>query len=639
MSERVSAPWLFFIFNLLLFLATGCAPKEANLADTSFCAPTSLSAGVVAASGKASVFHLDPMISSGNFKLSPQSQNLDQYTVPVILPRLGGRGVLEGTYVDVRDNMYCNGMYGAYDLKNQFTYSHSDPRFQEAMSYFYGDQYRATIDSLGYLVSKVPVRVYAHYLLADNSSFYRGPDGVGQVRLYDSASTPGASYADDATVIVHELQHGSTVDLYDPDPKNYLNQFWYDEAGAMNEAVSDFMSLLFFQTDVLALGQDPKLFSRWALGSFSTSPHTRGANRCPVYDSAYASGCTNFPNFSADNNTVSYVYPDGLGWPYANNFKSPAFVKDAFNSYRSQEEIHNAGVLLEGALWDVAEAIRAAHGGDASVSHNLTGKLLLESLRHLGKPQTSPPANLSPVTFRGLAQSMMDRLSDPTFLQSTGMGATEQNAVAQALTQRGLYGVPTLTTDWAAVGPGTPAAPGVRIQDNPLILKEWLLSLGFSDQEANQAIPQGLSTGLNGQLDPGETAMIWFDVQDTSTITAGGVLITATSNDPDVQIYDPSLNIGAVSGLAAPQTQAQIRYGKINGTAIVSALASNNPANNVATRNSYFGTNPFYASSYNTGIFVMVSPQAAHKKVVNLQVTALPSNGIASTKNFPVTIN
>ena len=74
-----------------------------------------------------------------------------------------------------------------------------------------------------------------------------------------------------------------------------------------------------------------------------------------MYDPSYPR-CDQFPSFSP--NTISYVYPDGVGWPYANEYGKHFSAGQAYLQFKSQEEIHNAGILMLGALWDVYSAIR-----------------------------------------------------------------------------------------------------------------------------------------------------------------------------------------------------------------------------------------------------------------------------------------
>jgi hypothetical protein len=615
----------------LISFASGCAQDlTGGAALPAYCAP-STTAKTSLTTGAARVFSPDPIVASGNPGLSPTDANLDSYAQTVALGNLTGYGILQGKYVDVHDGGACGQGYGEYDAKNQFVYPHSDLRFQDAMAYYWGDSYRTRLATTGYLQPAGSVQIYAHCQAQENAYVYKGTDSTGapveRVCLGYSAATEGAYYADDATVTVHELEHATTTDSYAPGANGRLNEFWYDEAGSLNEAISDFMALMYEQP-FLTSAFDPKLFSRWALGTFIPNRSgTRGANRCPAYDPTYPN-CTGYPSFSAANNTISYVYPDGVGWPYANNFQGPGYAASAFSIYPSQEEIHNAGVLLEGALWDVYDAIKANHGGDDSQAQTLTTQIVLEAVKHLPQQNlnTSPPA-LSPVGFQGLASQMS------LYASAVGLNAADQNAMNAALTARGLLGGTQLDASWAAVGPGnSTVTPGIRVQDNPTELKVWVTNM-FGDPAATSLVPQGIDTGLNGKMDPGELVAVWFDLQNGEATTAGDVLLTVTALDPQAT-FDESANIGWISA-----TQSQIAYGKVNGTAIVTALSSANPALNVGTGNSYFRTNPFFDHSWSTALWVRVSASAAHGSTVRFQVQAQPSNGAASTATFTATIN
>lgn len=626
-SSRVLIPGL----AVLLTVMPGCA-QNTSTGTALNCAPTTGLSPTSQSSGAARVFTPDPSVAAGNPLLSPNASNLDSYAQSVTLQNLDGSGVLTGKYVDVHDGDVCGNGYGAYDVRNQFVYPHSDPRFQEAMAYYWGDSYRSHLDAIGALDPVTSVQIFAHCQAQENAYFVKGTDVNGnlveRVCLGYSVATQGAYYADDSTVTVHELQHATTTDSYAPGAGGHLNQFWYDEAGSLNEAVSDFVALMYEQP-FLTAQFDPKLFSRWALGTFIPNrPGTRGAHRCPSYDPTYPN-CGSFPAFSAANNTISYVYPDGLGWPYANNFSGPGYAANAFSSYRSQEEIHNAGVLLEGALWDVYDAIRSNHGGDEGQASSLTSQLVIEGVKHLPQVNTSanPPA-LSPVTFQGLASQMA------TYASAAGLTAADQGSMTAVLTARGLLGGTQLDANWAAVGPGNSGVtPGIRVQDNPTQLKTWLVNM-FGDPSAASLVPQdNLSTGLNSKLDPGELVAIWFDLQDSEATTAGAVQLTVTAVDPQIT-FDSQANIGWIS-----PTQSQIIYGKVNGTSIVTALTSTNATYNVGTGSSYFRTDPYFDRSWTTALWVRVSSTAGHGTTVHFQVQAQPSNGVASTATFTATIN
>lgn len=606
---------------LLSFSLFSCGQDEPAPPPTDSCAPSTLNS-ISGSEGFAMVFAPDPAASSGDMNLTPSSLKLDDYRSAVTLLRLGGHGVLEGQYVDVRNGLKCSEWFGAHDSRNQFSYSHNDFRFQEAMSYYYGDQYRAKLDAAGYLEPRQPVRIIAHCMLEDNAFFVRrrADDGsvIPTVCLGDSAVTRGASYGDDAIVTVHELQHATTVDLYTVgDLYEDLNQFWYDEAGALNEAISDFMGLV-YTAPLLGPSLDPKVFGRWALDRFYPNQSgTRGAHKCPLY----VKNCMDFLPFSAKNNSISYVYPDGLGWPYADNYQGVSPLRVAYSTYPAQEEIHNAGVLMEGALWDVYESIQASYGGNVEKAEMLSMKLVLESIRHLDRPTS---AHRSPVTFRSFASTLLKTGRE----LELGLGPKDMDIIEKALAARGLVGGAWLDSKWAAPGDGK----GMKVFDSPTDLKVWMARMGVDPNR----ITHGIDTGLNGKLDPGEIAVIWFDLKNVSETTAGGVeLDVILPSGAGVVFLNKDVNAGYFEDL-----RAQIRYGKINGTGVVNALNNSaNSSDNVPISNSYFSTNRFFERSWFTALWVKVSPQASRGIPFNIRVRATPSNGEASSVDFPVTIN
>ena len=633
----------FFRYYTLIsiLLSLGCVrtltPPTEKLPPAG-CAPTSLKASG-GSEGEANVFWVDPVFASGNLYLSPQSNHLNEFVSSVKLEHLSGEGILKGTYVEVRNGLQCDGFFGAYAADQKFIYPHGDFRFQESMSYFYGDDYQSFLHEIGYLSTKDPVRIYAHCDLEDNAYFTwaRDPDTnqiFQLVCLGDSVQTQGAFYSDDSQVIIHELQHATTGDQYSDEID--LNQLSYDEAGSLNEGLSDFMALAY--TDSTAgskSGMDSRVFSRWALGRFfEDSDGSRGAHRCPSYDPHFPD-CDSFPQFSGDGaqSAVSFVYPDGMGWPFRYDSVGSSPIADTFKYFPYQEEIHNAGTIITGALWDTYLLLKQNHGDDGRTAFKLMSQVVLESVRHL--PQPDDVLNHSPVTFVEMAQQMVKYAP-----YIAGFTQADQSSLAEALKSRGLYLAPRiLDPQWLSVGSGTnfrirsSKTPGLRVLDDPVILKRWLIQQGSEPS----VVKQDLSSALNSELDPGEVAMIWFDLQNESSLTAGGVLLTVTSLDPDIEIMDYRFNFGFLSGSSL--NQAQVMYGKINGRSIVSSLNSGALRASVPTDHSYFATNPYFNQSYRTGIWVRAKSTLPHGKWVKFRVQATPANGVSSTQEFSLQVN
>jgi hypothetical protein len=578
--------------------------------------------------GKGRVFFPDPIGSSGNSALLPESVGLDSYSVEVDLLRLNGTGVLSGRYVDVLGWTGCGPEYRAFSEAQRFFYSHSEPEFQEVSAYHAGDRYLAELDAHGVAVGSSAVSILAHCAQEDNAYYQRlsSSDGTvtGQVCLGDSVTTPGAYYADDAAVVVHEIQHGSTGNAYSLTQD--FNQFWFDEAGALNEALSDFMALGHL-APVTAQALDPRFFSRWALGLFSPYSYVRGAHRCPEYDAdfpncgGYALGAA---GVAPASRRLSYSYPDGLGWPYARNYDGAGVLRTVFLSFVSREQIHNVSTVATGALWDALEALRPLHGGDRGAAYTAMIPLVHEALKALPKP--SAAALWSPVTFRRYAQGLVDAA------ELLGWEAAKKQALAQALTERGLLGGEELQAGWAAVGPGALvggqiAAPGLRIQDDPEILKAWLEDAGVDPAIVTQG-----SESVNGRLDPGETVAVWVDIENLSPVTAGGVNIKLESLTQDVSLLRYPYNLGAVSS-----SKAQIQYSKIHGTAIVAALTAGESLA-VPTGNTYFKTNPHYHRTRNTAVWMRVASQLTGSGTPTLRAEVIPSNGASDTVDFSLVL-
>ena len=618
-----------FISSLVLLSScaafSGCAQK-ADTTET--CALQSRQPTGRGSLGQARVYNPDPIVDSGISSLGPHSSQLDSYADQQDLNHLTGFGVLDGSYVSVRNGTTCNQDFNAFDSQQNFSYVKTDARFQEANAYFAGDGYRASLSAQGVLLPTGSVKVVAHCMDEDNAYYARTrtQSGVvsGMVCLGDSVATSGASYADDSNVIVHELQHATTVDTYSTSAE--LNQLWYDEAGALNEGISDFMALIYY-APVTSDALDPRIFSRWALGTFMSHAYERGAHKCPRYDpsfpncSSYAVGAA---GFSADTNRVSYSYPDGMGWPYANNYYGPGFLHDSWNRYSAREEIHNASTVITGGLWDVYTALKANHGGDAAAAYALVTKLTMEALKHLAKPT---PTLWSPVTFRSYGSALVSSAS------LIGFDSTDQASVESALTGRGLYGGTLLGSSWASVGPGfgssTYAAPGLHIIDNSTTLKAWLKDMGV--ESGGSSIVTQASGSSNNKLNAGEVVAVWFDIQNSDAVTAGGLNIVLTSLSSDVTFLDYPYNVGGNSS-----SKTQIQYQKINGTGVVASLNNSDASRNVPARNSYFGSNPAYYASYYTAVWIRAAPGSSGVK--NIQALISPSNGPSITLTFPITV-
>lgn len=566
------------------------------------------------------VFDPDPQTSDGVFGVSPISPSLEAFRKERPLARLKGRGVLEGEYVDVRSGR-CKGDYEAFSRTSVFSYRRSEPGFQEAMLYHHADTYLAEMSGRGVSAGGEILGI-AHCPELDNAYFVKGTTSNGEVVrlvcLGDSTDTLGASYGDDGQVTLHEVQHGLTGETYSPSIS--LNVLWYDDAGSLNEGISDFFGLLMTDSKTHS-SQDPRVFGRWSLGLFTGNfDGTRGAHRCPKYDetypncSGYAAGAA---GFSVTPPRVSFAYPDGMGWRYARgNLSQNLSLRDVYERESSREEIHTNAILATGMLWDTYERLKATSG--INRARTLMIDVVHEALRHLPKPSS---ASVSPVTYPGFARALFEWASP------VGFSEPERSALSEALTQRGFSlgtgAAGQLPQSWAAVGPGISPYPGLYVEDDYRTLRSWAEGRGVS----RTTIPQGIETGLNHRADPGEVIVVWFDVANTASLTAGSPELEVESLDPRVEILDTRFNDGALS-----ISKAQIRYQKINGTEIASQLSS------LSARASYFGTNPKFTRGSMTGVWMRVAAEAPGGLQVPLRVRVRPANGPLNTVTFSLAI-
>lgn len=616
-----------------LVISFALAACESELASTTRpCVPDLVDTGV-GATGQAYVFSPDPISESALTTLSPTSSQLDNYRRLVSLNRLSGLGVLSGDYVSVRNGLSCQSDFGAYSATQDFRFSQSESGFQEANAYYAGDRFRASLDAAGELIPTGALRVISNCTEEDNAYYVRlitlSTGAItGKVCLGNSQNTPGAYYADDAQVVVHELQHGTTMDSYSL--SQGLNALWNDEAGALNEGISDFMALMDAEEETDP-SIDVKEFSRWALGKFTPGySSARGAHRCPSYTTGYPScpsfGAPGSGGFSSVGKKISYIYPDGMGWPHSGTFTSTNTLASIHANYTSREQIHTSSVIISGTLFEVYQAIKNNHAGDVTIAKRLATQLAIEALKILPK-QTS--TNVVPVTLVNYATQL--RAVAASLLSAGDFTAGDSADLDQVLTERGLYAFSPLPSAWAEVGPGNGStSPGVRIIDNPAILKPWISE--FADSSV--VTQTGLKSN-NGKINKGEVVAIWFDAKIKSGITmsAGGIKVDVVSPSSNLTMLDWDYNFGGISS-----SRAQIMYQKIYGSLAVAALNDGSNGSDTGATASYFGTNPTYWYNYRTAIYVKAASSISVDTVVNLQLTLTPANGPATTVTFPVTI-
>lgn len=546
------------------------------------------------------------MVDSGNTVLSPGSSSLGNFTSTVTLTNLTGLGILSGSLVDVVTDS-CGMNYGARSDTNNFSYAHSDERFNEVMTYHHGNLFRAELSASSSLYPSSSFLMIANCDVTNNAYYSQGIDSTGAIIPYVCMGKSGTysattTFSDDAEVIVHEMQHGVTGAAYSSSED--INKFTYDEAGTMNEAISDFVALMQADPDIISPFKNTD-FSRWALGQFFSGSLLRGAAKCPVWTPDYPT-CSNFSKsasgFSASARRVSFAYPDGLGWPYAGP-ASNTTLRYVYQNSTGFEEIHQAAPVFTGALFDVFLALKAATG-DGPTSKRRLLRLLMETIKGLPKYSTSNP---SPVTMPKFATDMIS-------LSAGSLAGTfsfaEQTLITNALAARGLSGIPTVLDGWASVGTGTTAAPGVFFYETTAV--------GVADN----------------RLKAGEKGAIWFDIANSSANTAAAPLIKVTSSDSRVRFSGATLNPGYISN-----TVAFTRYGKISGSSIVAQMNDGSAAQNTDMTARYFGDALRSGVNGDTALYIEIAAGTPAGLVVNFTVEVDPANkqSTKATLTFPIT--
>jgi len=593
------------VFAFALALG-GCA--KAKVSSSTYCAEDVGTTPIAGTTGTGKVFKLDPLVASGNPALSPGSSSLGNYTSTVTLRNLLGYGVLKGTYVDVVSDK-CGEYYGAYSTSNSFNYEHGDERFAEVMNYHYGNQFREDLNASSALYPSGSFLMIANCDVDDNAYYSQGYDASGNlvdfVCMGRSTSYPTTtSFSEDGEVMMHELQHGTTGHAYSSSED--FNKFDYDEAGAINEAVSDFIGLIQGDTEVVSPFKNFE-FSRWALGLLFDSSSMRGAARCPAWTADYPT-CGNFSKtstgFSESAKRVSFAYPDGLGWPYAGP-ASGATLASVFQSDTGFEEIHQTAPIITGALWEIYDALKSA--SDADTARRRMQRLVVETVKTLPHASAADP---SPVTMPVFAAKLVAMAATATAGNFT---AGERTTIANVLSARGLTSIPAVADGWATVGPNTVGGHAGLF---------WFETTAVST--------------ANNRMHAGEKGALWFDIKNTDANTAAAPLIKVTSSDARVKFSGVSKNPGYVS-----DTVAYIRYGKINGTTIQTQM-NNGAGTHTGIANDYFSASggTLYGVNSQTALYVEIGSGIAAGTTFNFTLEITPANktSAASTVVFPVTM-
>jgi hypothetical protein len=591
----------------------GKVEEGASASSAAYCGSAIPSSPVAGSTGNATIFDIDPMHASGNASLSPGTANLEPYTSSATLTNLAGYGNLRGSYVYVVTDRCpaSNGEpdYGSYSASNDFRYPHSDDRFAETMNYHYGNLYRSELDAAGALYPTPTFQMIANCDVEDNAYYSQKIVGSTLVDFVCIGSPTGyatTDFSDDSEVFVHELQHATTGNAYSTlEDFNKLN---YDEAGAINEGVSDFTALMQAEPDIMAPFK-PFEFSRWALGQFFGESLARGAAKCPVWTADYPA-CAGFnkaaAGFSASAKRISFAYPDGLGWPYAGPTLGST-LKTVFTNSGGFEEIHQTAPIITGALYDAYVAVKAVYG-DATTARRKMLKLLMETVKVLPKASGTDP---SPVTMPVFATTLLATMNGSL---SATFSAGAKTAITTAMSDRGLTGIPAVADGWAGVGTGSTQHAGIFFYETTAV---------------------GVA---NSRMHAGESGAVWFDVSNSSANTAAAPLLKVTISDMTGKVTfssNRSLNPGYVNSRVA-----YVRYGKINGSTVVAALNNGTALQNSGMTTSYFAGSSLLGINIDTALYVNVASNASVGFAFNFVVEATPANltSAASTATFPVTV-
>jgi Zn-dependent metalloprotease len=215
---------------------------------------------------KASVFHADPVGTTGNQNLLPPPTPQDPVYIilqsarlPVILTELDGDDQLDGKYATTN---LTTAFPRAKSASLNFTYDWNDPHFREAMSYYWVTECVHYLAKLGYsniFASKIGINVDG---TTDDNSWY-----TGGTLTFGSGGVPDA---EDAEVIFHELGHA----IQDAQVPGLLTDGG-EEVRAISEGFGDYWAASYFS------GIGPKgaawdvFFDKW---DGTTAHSAAGAN-------------------------------------------------------------------------------------------------------------------------------------------------------------------------------------------------------------------------------------------------------------------------------------------------------------------------------------------------------------------------
>lgn len=181
-----------------------------------------------ATTGTGRVFRVNAVVATRNNALKDSGDSASAVPASaylnVTLPRLTGRGYLDGSYASSSATKSR-----VFNSANLFQFDRSSDGFSETMAYYYIDYAQAYIQGLGFNNVNNRQQIFAVNRLKQDNSFYT--PSTKQI----SYGTGGVDDAEDAEVIWHEYGH-SVQD-------NQVPGFGSgSEAGAMGEGFGDYLA-------------------------------------------------------------------------------------------------------------------------------------------------------------------------------------------------------------------------------------------------------------------------------------------------------------------------------------------------------------------------------------------------------------
>jgi len=562
---------------ILIFIIS-CGENEHALESKDGCASKQTKAKTDQ-KGIGNIFNSDPKTGS-RFDQIKIEDDLNRYTVKKEIENLDGTGRLSGKNVQVVSGLYCNQKFHAFDQSNDFSYYWGHESFEEVMGYFYGDQYLSFIEKLGIKNNFKFFKLDVHCNEPNNAYFTTKSEKKNQygfVCLGNSSLHPKAFYAQDAQVIIHEIQHGITLSSYSD--KEILNQFTYDEAGVLNEGISDFTSLVYFDDE--SNDYRKRFFSPWALGGFSVGENrSRTVIPCPR-DAIDFPKCSSFHSgdFSYKEKKVFYAYPDGLGL-----------------SLSGQEILHNIhknSVIASGALFDVYLALKKHYGLDIAKKKSIS--LVHSVLKALPKPWEN--GIKSPVTlvifFAEISKQLEKSENESVF-----------SDVVSVLKKRGFLKSKAVTGAWVKF-------KNYKVVDSITRLSRFAHELGFESEKIDQ-----FKMNNDGILNSEESALVYLNFENISLFTAGGIQVNVKIDSNLAQFIKGPLNEGYVN-----EKEVQFQIAKINGNQDIFQFG-----------NTFFETDPFFLNTPERGLWIKTN-SFHQRSELSLIVSLNPSNGDTEVLN------